>query len=324
MRLVLWLRIVLWLSVILPGLGAGEWTWTDLEQKTIAGHEAKVSRSGPDFLLEVPRWRVKTQVDARFTAELTVFLDLLDRQLASALAWEKVQDHPQVSGKPAVRIFAQEASYRIVATSRSRGAFTCAVEGNRVCDLFLDSYIASPQERTFAAFPHFILLHEGTHLQIRRRFGPHRTPEWYDEGMASFFETWDLRRDAAANLVDRCSRSRWMAMLTVFWEQQKLPTLPEWLAELRSKGWNPDQGRTLNLRNYALAESLTDCLLRSEGGKIWQKTLETRIMAGRDRNSILDHQEAKELDGLWKKHLDRECPAWRKTHPGVMPGPPPP
>lgn len=173
-----------------------------------AGWDAAVAKLSKDvaskdgfFEVRSKHYRVRSDVDARFTAELGAFMDLVHGAYAEAFPGPA-----KVKLVPTVTVFADVEFYRRETGSRNtRGIFLWDFDREKpdkpVTRLDLCSWIEKPAERKFAAFPVDVLLHEGTHQLLQSRAGSVQVPLWFHEGVAGFMEQWDVSKSGKENIA---------------------------------------------------------------------------------------------------------------------------
>ena len=270
------------------------WVWSKKELKRIASIEKSVKSEAGWFEVETKHWLIRTQVDRRFTAELAQFMDHFDQEFSDLL--RGIHKGRKVKQKPTVVIYADHARYNREFPGGSRGYYRWSHQGRKWSEFHLYSYIQNQEERKFSSFYHPILIHEGAHILFRTYLGQGGAPLWFDEGMATYFQFWDLRDSPKKNLSSRYSRSIYRQDLRNAYEAGP-PTLRT-LFDVTT--WNPDNMGPQARRNYALAESLVDFMMSSKTGrKIFKRTFQ-RIPSG---TALFTEKEIAQLEPLWQEHI---------------------
>jgi hypothetical protein len=286
---------MLLLVALLPSPAFARWSWTREQRKQIADLQKKVE-PGTEFpyTLEVEHWKVQTEISPRFTAELGLFMDLFHDSFHELLGGLKAK--PRIELKPTVQVFASREAYRAKHDSyewKKKGGWTT---------FHLYTYVDGPAQREFARFYHPILLHEGTHVLLRGLLGKVRNPKWFDEGVATYFQFWDLTRSVKVNRKTRYRRSEYLGVLVQTLRKNGPPDLKK-LLSLDATTWDPDDMGPIAKRHYALAESLIDCMLSSKKGTLLFKKTFDRIRAG--ETPVLRDDDVTHLQKTWLRHLAR-------------------
>lgn len=288
------------LVFLLPLPAEADWAWNKKQRKQIAAMEKQVT-AGPEFAftLEGEHWKVETGVSARFTAELTLFMDLFHGSFNDLMSGLDAQ--PIVKQKPTVQVLGSQADYEAKHTKSSRGYYSYKWDANGVWTTFhLYTFIKHPKEREFSRFYHPILLHEGTHVLMRGLLGKAANPKWFDEGVATYFQFWDLNKSVKANRKTRYSRSLYLKHLSGAVRKDGLPKLQKVL-DLGPLGWNPDNMGPIADKHYAFGESLIDCMLTSKkGAEFFVQTFERLRSA---EKPTLSPDEVQRFEKVWHKHL---------------------
>jgi hypothetical protein len=269
-----------------------KWTWTERELKEIQAVEKRVKTKDGRFLLETANWKLNTPVSPRFTAELGTFMELFHAEFSKIARGKNVVDVT-----PTVMVFGSKAEYEKKFHDGTRGFFKYRWNGNGDWEEYhLYTYIESEKDRDFAVFYKPILLHEGTHALLRNLLGKTAVPTWLNEGLATYFQFWDLRSDAGTNAEKRWTRSIYRSHFKEHCLKDS-DTLLDLAALLRvsEADWNPDRMGLAAKHNYAAAESFIDFLLSSEKNR----EQFTRIFAA----GIKRDAEIKSLSPGWKEHV---------------------
>ncbi|HUU21589.1 MAG TPA: hypothetical protein VM389_03555, partial [Phycisphaerae bacterium] len=268
-------------------------------------------RQGAFFHLNAGKWTVITTVSGGFTAEVSAYMDLFYDAFTRALLPDGGLALPV---KPTVVVFNFRPQYQRIRRALARGHVETEWDKDGRClALTLYTFTNTKAERDFANFYHPVLLHEGAHLLLRGIVGNSPVPPWFDEGVATFFETWDLRAAVEKNLRPRFAASpRRKAFENVpkGWDARR-PSLARLMA-IEPKDWNPDRlGRKASY-HYALAESFLDLLLtRQRGRELFHKILERITANGRAKAGakepvpLLTPSERARWEPLWHEHIAR-------------------
>ena len=147
-------------------------------------------------------------------------------------------------------------------------------------------------------------MHEGTHALIRNMIGKHPAPPWYDEGLATYLQFWDLRGDLKKNLASRYGRSFYRKHLSdhCLKDPKKEVSLTR-LAGVGADQWNPDQMGPAAAHNYAQAENLIDFLLATDKNKLIFNRISASISSGKGSGQLFSPEEIKGLEPLWRESM---------------------
>lgn len=270
------------------------WIWSKKELKEIAALEKSATVDGAWHVVETDLWLVRTEIDSRFSAELARFMDRFDEAFAELITG--LHDGRKIPKKPTVVIYANKATYEAEFPGGSRGYFRWRHGSEQFEEFHVYSFIERPEEREFKFFYTPILIHEGTHLLLRTYLGKGHAPLWFDEGMATYFQFWNLKQSGKQNLASRYSRSFYRDPL----KSAYLEGPPTLAGLFGVQKWNPDNMGPKAKRNYALAESMVDFMLSSRGGrKIFKRTFE-RIRTG---ESLFSEKELAKIEPGWHAHI---------------------
>ncbi|MDF1663519.1 MAG: hypothetical protein P1V97_17240, partial [Planctomycetota bacterium] len=157
------MRRVISVCVLIMGLLAPQiseakdtWKWSRKELKAIAKLEKNVTQKGIEYLVETEHWKVRAQIDKRFTAELGVFMELLYDTYTSTIKSKLI-----VEKKPEVVVFSNEGVYRekLGEENFDHGVFRGTWDESGAWTAFyLYTCVRSTKERFFAHFDHTVLM----------------------------------------------------------------------------------------------------------------------------------------------------------------------
>lgn len=293
------------LAGLLAGsIGAGPqaadegWKWSPADLKEIAALEKKVVSKEGRFQVETANWRIDTPVSARFTAETGRFMELFQAAFAKLVRGKAV-----VEIKPTVLIFSRKSEYEEKFPDGSKGFFKYRWNGNGAWEEYcLYTYLAG-EDRDFAKFNHGILLHEGTHAALRNLVGKKDIATWFNEGLATYVQFWNLQEKSPPNPLNRYRRSFYRAHLKehCLKDPGKLLSLADLLA-VSSENWNPDGMGTEAKHHYALAESLIDFLLSTPKNQATFKRILEAVLT-KEGATLLSEEEVRSLQPPWREHV---------------------
>lgn len=150
------------------------------------------------------------------------------------------------------------------------------------------------------------LLHEGTHQFNHYLLGRNidQLPVWLDEGLATNFETWDLKDTMENNLKKSRERSNRKYVVKKMFAMKKLPLTMEQLFKKDPWSWCGAKGEEVQYQ-YTLAWSYTDYLLNSRAGLAYINKILQWISRGEKKK----HIPARVVDAhvrQWKKYVKEE------------------
>lgn len=275
-----------------------KWIWTKDELQKIKQLEKQVTKKNKIFAIEGENWVVNTDISAQFTAELALFMETFSKTFSTVF---NLRSATVVPLKPTVMVFSSPAQYGKMFPDGSRGQYKYKWnDEGKWTEFHLYTFIQFDYERIFCDFYYPILLHEGTHLLLRGFFGKKQVLACFDEGISSYFQSWDLRSGLSDNLKNRVNRSPYIKYLPEFKSGCGFPKL-EALLNKKPDEWNPDKMGPKANQNYALAESFIDFLLSSEK-ELFNQTFQ-RLVKEADESDILNKQEIERIEPLWHKHI---------------------
>ncbi len=300
------------LALSTPSL-AEDWKWDANSEKEIARRLKTVQKvdrlDATWFHVSTARYEIHTQVDANFTAECSLFMDRFRDQLAGVF-----KGPDRVNRKADVFIFDSQAKFKALLNSSARGWYKFAFDGKGTfTEHALYTYIASAKERSFAKFYRPILLHEGTHQILREHAGARgKLPKWFDEGLATYFQLWDLGKTAAQNLDGRAAAGVVnKEYFKTSFEQKTFPSLDA-LLEIKDADWAKDDFGPITKGHYAAVESLMVFLMSDAKERKRVAQMYEAAIAGEDPGELLDAKERKRLAEPWlqfAKKLERDTPS---------------
>lgn len=242
---------------------------------------------------------VKTDVGREFALDVACWLERFRSQFRHIF-----RDPLAERYAPLVVVFRDRARYRksVGAADASRGTYVAKA---KTLFTFLD---AERGERDFASFYTKILAHEGAHQLLGAMCGSGALPVWFDEGVASYFQEWDVRHAAAENLARlRTERYRAQDVRAAFGTARWVPLAR--LFGLSREQWAPDDfGPRTNL-HYAEAASFVSFLLATPRGQGIFERIYTGVKAERPVSDVLDGAALRALDAAWREDVAAEIAA---------------
>lgn len=275
------------------------WVWSEKELREIGKREKKARERAGAFEIREGGWIVRAEVDERFAAELSLFME----QFSGAFE-EVFPFRATASVEPTVMVYDTRDEFVRRFPHGERGYFHYAWSGKKFSEFHLYTYVDHPMQRDFARFPYPSLQHEGAHALLRRIYGQNLIPAWYDEAVGAWFQAYDLKKTLEENReFSRYTRSEyfWPLRRELGKYGEQPPPLSR-LTDLRRETWNTDGFGETTKRNYGLAETLGDYLLSHPRGKKPFAKLHEGVRKGRGYES-LDEKDLERLEAPWQEHV---------------------
>jgi len=279
---------------------ADDFTWDAKAEKELAKREKKVDKvqrlGATWFHLETETFEIHADVDARFTAECSLFMDTFRERFAKTF-----QGESRVDRKASVFVFGSQEKYKAEVKSSGRGLYKYHFDAQgKFTEHALYTYVEGTKDSSFTKFYTPILLHEGTHMLIRERVGARLSvPRWFDEGLATYMQLWDLTKSAAQNLQDRPKKVVNAEYFKTSFEKNTFPELEALLA-IQAKEWASDDFGPITKGQYAAVESLFVYLMSDANERKKVSRMYEAVVAGNDPADILDAKERKKLSSSWR------------------------
>lgn len=259
--------------------------YLELEDAAKAKLVRRYVRSGEDgyHVVSVSNYQVHTEVSPEFALRTAFLMDDFHATFAAAFRGRFARDE-----RPRVYVLENRASY--LAFMRKRG-----MRAKWTAGMFLPRGPLLASYRRSGKLPRHILFHEGAHQLLWAYIGRGRVPLWFNEGVATNFESWDLEHDAPGHvrLVVLLSARRRRAVDAV----RKGEALPlEKLLTITGAEWRSQKNRPLN---YAMAWSLVNFLLSTERGQRKLNLMLAALRKGGGLGELLTPQVRRELERQW-------------------------
>ena len=250
-------------------------TWS-AEQKAriIVLERAVVQRDGM-WCVDTPSFRCRSEVDARFTAELACYLDLVQSRAIALLALGPAADPSPCR----VTVYADRQRYQHAVGRRvqSRGQFDWDFAAPPEERFSVSTFIVRPEERNFARFYRPILNHEIGHWLLQSRAGARRIPNLINEGVATFLQSWDPFAVEPGRTAKRREFGRELERAV---RAKALPSIAQLAV---ADPWDVDGFGTATAIRYACAESFIGFLAEStEEAHRFLATLVSAAISGGD------------------------------------------
>ncbi|MBA3708217.1 MAG: hypothetical protein H0W83_05290 [Planctomycetes bacterium] len=292
-RAFLLLPLIAVLAASMPAVEC--WTGEQLDEiRSIQGHV--VAKDGL-FSVTTSHYVVRSEIDARFTAELARYLELFDDQATSLLMLPAVA----APGMAVVTVFASQTDYQksLGKATRSRGQFDWLYpDETSPARYTIRTYAANLRERDFRNFFRPIINHETTHYLLQLRAGRRHIPNLVHEGIATYVQAWDFFKPTSWNLANHCCE--FAPNLRHAVDAQEVPSM-SWLSQVST--WDVDDfGPQTNTR-YACAESFIAYLLGDDSRKSFFKRLVTAATGGESLRGLFANGAGSVIEEDWRRCL---------------------
>jgi hypothetical protein len=272
--------------------------------------------------LKCSGYTIKTDIDEAFAAEAALYL----REFYDAFR-SFFKPEPKLKATPLVYFFKDQPTYQDFV--KKRGYDSILKAGGAYVGSRTKSELLCYQPNPGAGFKNFpleTLRHEGAHQLLAYILGTHDMPIWYNEGVATFFESWSpyLSRDEnLENLKNSHTRFWLIAKTSGTKDFRDL----NYLLHLTGETWSPDNFGPKTLQHYAEAQSFMTFLLVSEKGRLFFAEIFKAVAAGRDPAQMLTRKTIDNAQKAWYKDIEerigllkeRPAPETKKDTPAPSP-----
>lgn len=285
------------------------WQWTEKELKSIERDERRIDKEDDGYwTYKRKELLIKTDISARFTAEVTqymkIFFDVFP-EVFSVPRREKMLTEFHVF----VHSSREKYLSKTGAPAWSAGVHIGRLHRVGWPAMEVHGYIAAKGEEEPTLVKNLnraVMQHEGTHAVFQRYASYARIPTFFNEGCASYFETWNLRveKPTKQERLERFKRSGHLRALVkkIQDNPEYRPNLAECLAMTHGQ-WGVGE---ISL-HYALAESFVDFLLSTKKGRrIFRDMVEAsyyRVSRRIETKLILDEDKIEDLEPEWHDHI---------------------
>jgi len=313
-RLMFWGVLGAW--IVTAGALAGEAARRGPSEKDVRALAKRVSRQGRSWTIEYARYHIRTTVSREFTAALALHLRQFRQAYHSFL-------RPRVIVRtiPKVVVFKTRAEYarEMLAQGKPGLATAAGCYIPRAKSSTIYTFIDQPEgARDFAHFDLSAINHEGAHQRLGLQVGYHRTPIWFDEGVATFFENWDVYASTQENLAAYASpRSpRLLTIARTFGTKDFLPLRT--LMSLTPDTWAPATAPVdLGYRHYAEAQSFMTFLLTTKPGREFFSRIFNRVKKTPRARLTFSPKLYRRAQAAWYQDIRRRLQDLRKMLGGT-------
>ncbi|MHC5040713.1 MAG: hypothetical protein ACYTHM_25660, partial [Planctomycetota bacterium] len=187
----------------------------------------------------------------------------------------------------------------------SEGRFTFRFDEDGKCTKIRATVFARDEhEWKFVRFNRPALLHESTHLLLQRYMGKHPVPVWLGEGLATYFQFWDLKKEIFHNTTGRYARSSLLLAYLKSRKTEKREGHPlDRLFAFTKKTWNPDRMGPKAKADYGLAESFIDTLFTSDEGEALLRALLAQLIEFHPGDELFSSRQMERVKALWEEQI---------------------
>lgn len=280
-----------WLLILIPFLASAvEPAWSAAQRAGIAANADSAERVAAAWQVRTAHYRVRVESGALLAAEVAAYLELARAAVLDELDVD-LREHEVCE----VVVHASRARYRAAfAGADSRGRFDWSYAAPDAAPTYLLATYQAGSSRGLAELVP-ILTHELTHHVLQAAAGRRQIPWLVQEGVATYFQTWDMFRDAAWNRANR--RNEFQRELCRACADDALPTLPA-LAALEV--WDADRFGPVTHTRYGCAESLIGHLLADAARRPFAGRLLRAALDGDDVRALLASDEGRRVEAVWR------------------------
>lgn len=238
------------------------------------------------WMVSVSVYKVKTTVSGEFTLKMAIIMDDFYKKFNKVfIGGVRLRQKPQLFVLKDRSEYAAFLASRNIDASWSSGMY---IHNNRCLVTFKSDHSILMR----------ILFHEGTHQLLHDYIG-NRIPIWFNEGMATNFETWDVNKSEMRNVKEALYRSgRARVIAGVYGKQSFIPLRS--LMDIRSRQWLESGNPQVQ---YAAAWSVVNFLLNTEDGRRILNLLIKNYKKGRKHKQMFASGFINTFDKKWKSDL---------------------
>jgi hypothetical protein len=290
--------LVAWAALYAVPVGAADAADPRLEK--LVPHVRK-DGSGGFFTIRTSRYVIKSDVDEAFTAEATLYMADFYKAFRSFF-----KPPPRLRAVPTVYLLRDRKSFHAFCDQRDfpeqlKGSGGFYYGGARSSELVLWH---NRPGTGFGGFPKQAIRHEGAHQLLSYIIGTHRIPIWYNEGVATFFESWDVGKPWKENLEHlQATHSRFPRIIRTFGTENFIDL--HHLMQLTRKTWVPDKFGPVTAQHYAEVQSFMTFLLVSKKGRTFFAMIFRCVAAGQNPADRMSRKLIASAQRAWYKDIER-------------------
>ncbi len=234
---------------------------------------------------------VRTDITPEFTADLALYVEELHRAYQSAFS---KLGAPAAAGKDLIEVVCYKArSSYIKDGGNENAAGHFEVGANRSSDwnrpkdwptgtfrlaLFTNEIV------DFDTWDKQVMKHEAAHMELQLRLGYFvDCPRWWNEGMASCFESWDFDKTVDENFAEIPKRGEYAPFVRKMWGTDRWKDF-NYVWTIDGAAWHRDMATPQGRLNYCQAWSLAAFMFNQgpKGKKFFNQIFNRSVRIGAD------------------------------------------
>ena len=264
------------------------------------------------FVVAVSAYQVRTKISPQYALQMAILMDEFYRKFTAIF-----KDQINQPGSPQLYVFPDMTTYRgyvaslgfdpgwsagiyvpskkILVGQRSQGEKTLKeILFHEGTHQLLHAYTYRPCSKCERA-------HDGTRQFLHAFTGQRPIPPWFNEGVATNFQTWDLTLGAQENVKTNILKSEWLPIAASAVRQQRHYDLRK-LTDISNQAWSATADPQLN---YAMAWSLVNYLLKNTSTRDIRlfNAILAAIRSGQDVYQAMTPLVRKKLEAGWHEDL---------------------
>ena len=235
------------------------------------------------------KYRVRTMISAECALETAIVMDRFYDEVSDIFG-SRFHDSLQTT----LYLFPDQESYAAFLASKH-------------ADVGFSSGMYIPEEHILAVCGggdergrREILFHEATHQILHAYTVKNALPVWFNEGMATNFQSWDVTKSRAENLRSAVALSGRRYLVVTAVRAGEMYSLKK-LLSISLNEWNSSKEPGLN---YAMAWSFTNFMLSTPENSAMMNQILEAIRKGTSLEKILSPGVVNKLEGEW--HEDQK------------------
>ena len=250
------------------------------------------------YAVKYAAYTVKTDIDRQFTAEAAVYMRKFQAAFRSFF-----KPKPKLKVRPTIYIFKDRATYR--SEMMARGLARLVNSGGvyqgskKVSQLFCFN---TKPGKGFGAMRKDVMRHEGAHQLLSYILGRHDIPIWFTEGVATFFEGWNVEKPRKWNIEQLKKTSTRFDTIKKTFGTEAFKDLG-YLLRLNHRTWLPDGGGPIVYQHYAEAQSFMTFLLVCSKGREFFSRIFRAVARGKDVSKMMTPKAVRGAQSAWYKDI---------------------
>ncbi len=239
------------------------------------------------WMVSVSVYSVKTTVSPEFALEMAIMMDDFYKKFNEVfIGGVKLRQKPQLY---VLKDRAEYARFLLSKNINASWSIGMYIHRGRCLVTFKNDHSTLTN----------ILFHEGTHQLLHAYIG-NNIPVWFNEGMATNFETWNVYKSEMRNVKEALYRSGRARVISTVYGKSGFISLAQ-LMSITSRQWLASQDPQVQ---YAAAWSAVNFLLNTKDGRKILNLLLTNFKKGRKQKQILSSKFISVFETKWKADLE--------------------